>query len=206
MQRLRITAIAVVFAVLGLAGALWANVRLRIPEDIEPPYYTSGCGPSRFSDGTIFSVHDDEWAAIPFSRSPECVPVDFNLLDQFDIPAVFFCPLLVEGFTVWNDLSDPAPILEECHGLGAVPVWFVRWSELQTAMGDGELTILELASLDSLLVGTASLYQYQNHIHDVHQVSHLTVVAQGTLEDGRSFQLSAVEVGLELEEVRIDFE
>jgi hypothetical protein len=207
MKRRRIFVALGVLAALVLAGVVWADVRLSVPEDTEPPLYTSGAGPGLLPDGTIFALHNNEWAAIPFSRPPECVPVDFNLLDILDFSgAPFACPLLVEGFTVWKDLSDPGPSLEQYQGLGAVPVWFVRWSELEAATADGELTILELASLDSLRIGTASFFQWQNHIYGLHPVSHATLVASGTLADGGSFDLVVIEVGLELVMVRIEFE
>jgi hypothetical protein len=193
------------FAALLAAGAVWADVRLLIPKDIEPPFYTSGAGPNLLPDGSIFAVHDGQWAAIPFIRPPECVPLDFNLLETFD-PAALNCPLLVDGFTIWEDLSDPAPKSTQLDGLGEVPVWFVSWSEFQTATADGELTILELASLESLQIGSAEFYREQNHIFGVHPVSHLTIAARGSLEDGRTFQLQAVEVNWDLANVRIAFE
>ncbi|HZL87962.1 MAG TPA: hypothetical protein VFB96_06260 [Pirellulaceae bacterium] len=205
MKRRRILISLGVLTLTAIAGALWADVRLLIPVDIEPPFYTSGAGPSLAPDGSIFAVHDDQWAAIPFIRPPECVPPDFNLLTTFD-PAALDCPLLVDGFTIWKDLSDPAPKASQLDGLGEVPVWFVSWPELQTTMADGELTILELASMESLQVGSAEFYREQNHIFGVHPVSHLTIAAHGSLEDGRSFQLQAVEVDFELVNVQIALE
>ncbi len=203
MNRTRLAVSTVVLTGLFLALTASANERLLIPEDTAPPLYTAAGGaPNFLPDGSVFVIHDGQWAAIPFYRPPECVPLDFNLLEGFDLAALD-CPLLVEGFA---EFRDPGPILTELNGLGAVPVWFVRWSELQDATADDELTILELASLESLEIGSADFYHEQNHIFGIHPVSHLTVVARGTLEDGRSFALSAVEVALELVKVRIAFE
>jgi hypothetical protein len=183
-----------------------ANERVLIPEDVAPPLYTAAGGaPTFLPDGSVFVIHDDEWAAIPFYRPPECVPLDFNLLEGSD-PNALDCPLLVEGFAEFKDASDPGPILTELNGRGAIPVWFVRYGELTDAMADGELTILELLSLESLQIGSASFYHEQNHIFGLHEVSHLTVAALGMLEDGRLFQLQAVEVDLEIVIVRIAFE
>ncbi len=203
MRRHRIAVWLGVVTVLALAATAWANIRLRIPQDIQPPFYTTGAGPFFLPDGSIFVIHDDEWVAIPFWRPPACVPAGFNLLDLFD-PAATGCPILVEGFAIFRQPAPP-PISTEVQGLGAVPIWFVRRSEFQAATADEVLTIGELAALPSLRVGTASFYQEQNHIFGAHPVSHLTIVAHGTLAGGGSFDLLAIEVALELVQVRIVF-
>jgi hypothetical protein len=181
-----------------------ADIHLRVPEDVEPPVYTSAAGPAFQSNGSVFSVHDNEWVAIPFWRSTECVPADFNLLVQVDDPGAFGCQLLLEGFIrlqngTFNLMSW------EARGLGNVPVWFVSWPELQSAMADNVLTITELNAMTSLQRGNADLYQEQNHTFFGHQVSHLSLRASGILQDGRSFRLNATEVALGLIHVTIDF-
>ncbi len=203
MKRVPFTVSLIALAALVLAVAGFANERLLIPEDTAPPLYTSGGAPLFLPDGSVFAIHDGQCAAIPFYRPPECVPPDFNLLEGFDLGALD-CPLLVEGFGEFGE-SFPNPNSTELRGLGAVPVWFVRWDELQDAVDDGELTILELASLESLQIGSASFYQEQNHIFGTHQVSHLALVASGTLQDGSQFDLQVVEVALQLVYVRIAF-
>src|SRR5262245_23727008 len=190
-------------ALLTLAGSVWADIRLNIPEDISPSVYTSPNGPSPFLPGV---VQDGEWAAIPFYRPPECIPVDFNLMDWFDNSlAALDCPFLLEGFGIWPG-KDPIgfPQSTQLRGLGAVPVWFVRWSELQEAMADGVLTIGELASLPSLRTGIATTYEEQLHYLPPHHVSHSTMVAHGTLDDGGSFSFYAIEIQLEWQQVVID--
>src|SRR5262249_30561728 len=152
-----------VVAQLILVGGVWAEDRLSVPKDIAPSAYTSPDGLGPFLPGVI---QDGEWAAIPFYRPPECVPVDFNLLDWYDASlAALDCPFLLEGFIVLPDPTDTFPRSSELHGLGAVPIWFVKWSELQDAMAGGELTILDLALLPSLRIGTATMYQEQLHYY-----------------------------------------
>jgi hypothetical protein len=180
-----------VLAVLAGASDAGADEHLRFPRDIQPDFYHSG--------GPIGSLSDGEWVAIPFWRAPESIPAEFNLLDTFDPEAVDL-PLLVEGFLRW---TGEGPASWEARGRGAVPIWFVRAPDLQAATADGELTIGELASLDSLRVGTADFYQEQNHIYGLHQVSHYTLVSSGELSDGRSFKLLFVEVNLEFVRAKI---
>jgi hypothetical protein len=125
-----------------------AQIHLNIPEDSEPPIYAN--------IQHDFLPHTEDWAVVVFYRSPECVPPDFNLLDFIDPPAAFSCALQIQGHENWRSLDDPFPAKVLVHGTGAVPVWFVRWPELQAAVADDELTIGELAALPSLLIGSAS--------------------------------------------------
>lgn len=187
-----LVASAIVLA-LGVTSAA-ANVRL---DGIEMPAYARIAGPA--VDGGIEEVfHDDEWAAIPFYRPPECVRPDFNLLLFFDIPAVFGCnPLTVEMWTIWRNGPgiDDAPIQIRASGRGAVPVWFVSWGELEAAMADGSLMIGELVALPSLLAGTADFYSETIHPTQAANVPFLQFVARGALEDGRLFQVEATRSG-----------
>lgn len=70
-----------------------------------------------------------------------------------------------------------------------MPVWFVRWPELRDAVADGVLTITELDALPSHIAGLASFYTETLHPYGGAQVSKLTLVGTGTLEDGRSFRI-----------------
>ena len=187
-----------------LTHSVYADVHIKVPEQGEPPQYTSAAGPAFEIDGSITVIHDGEWAAIPFWRLPTCVPLDFNLLEQVDAPAAFGCQLLVEGFVrlqrgTFNIMSW------EARGVDDVPVWFVSWSQLQAAMADNVLTMTEINAMSSLVKGSANTYNEQNHTFANHQVSHLSMQARGTLEDGRTFRLSANEVALDLIYVDIDF-
>lgn len=160
-----------------------APIILRFPgEQPGPRYY------ALFGRG--FAPNDNGWAGIVFVRSPSCVPAGFNLLDWFDSPATAWaCELTVEGEAWWHDVSAPPPFQQHERGLGAVPVYFVRWSELQAAIADDVVTIGELEGLPSLLIGEASFLEHI--VHNTNQPTnhgHETLVARGVLEDGRSFE------------------
>ena len=138
---------------------------------------------------TDFIPHNEEWAAIVFYRDPACVPVGFNLLEFYDVPAAFGCPLTVAGFEIFeNGLPpiDPAPLFTNLRGLGHVPVWFVSWPDLQVQIADGVLTIADLESMNSLQRGDATFFAER-----LHPYKNYNVVAHGLLEDGRSFDYEA---------------
>lgn len=180
--------VALVMAALALGllpvGVATAKVRLAFPAEAPgPPYYARIS-----SDG---APQTEQWAAIVFYRDPRCVPSDFNLLQFFDIPRAFGCPLAVQGFEIWENGpgQDPAPIQVKSRGLGAVPVWFVSPAELAAAMADGVLTIGELSMLPSLQMGIADSFQEVLHPNQAAKHGKLTMTAFGTLSDGRAFQL-----------------
>jgi hypothetical protein len=177
-----------VTGVLLLAVVPTASANVRVEGEGENlPFY------ARLGREDIY--HTDDWAAIVFYRPSTCVPADFNLLDFFDIPRAFGCtPGTTDGFSIWKHGPglDPGPILVELHGLGAVPVWFVRWPALQGALADDNLTIAELASLQPL-IGSASAYHETLRPTEVLETE-IELNARGTLVDGRSFQLQATVV------------
>ncbi len=160
-----------------------AAVRIEIPEQGPgvPAY-------ARIQAGYV--IQDGTWAAIVFYRQPECVPQDFNLLQFFDPPRVFSCPLTIRGFEIWKNspTADLGPIQTQSRGLGAVPIWFVKWSELQTAIADGTLTVPELWTMPSLRIGSASFYQEGLRPLGSAQQSSLEIVAHGLLSNGTAFQ------------------
>jgi hypothetical protein len=177
----RLAAVAVMLAALAVSTPVHAQIHLRVPEDIQPPFYAA------LSRG--FLPHADDWAVVVFYRSPECIPADFNLLDFLDFSGrPFRCELHIEGRSTWVTLDDPYPAAQFFQGTGAVPIWFVRWSELQDAVGDDVLTIGELAALPSLTVGSASFFleSIRNDIRG-QRGGNEALVASGTLTDGRSF-------------------
>ncbi len=188
------------FALLLLSNAaistsvVQAAVRVEVGPELPGgiPAYARFGGPG---PGSEF-LHTEEWAAIVFYREPKCVPPDFNLLTMVDIPAVFRCPLTVAGFEIWENgppplSSDAAPLVTESHGLGAVPVWFVSWPELQEQIAGGVLTITDLASMASLQVGSADFFRETMQLQSASVATHLGIVAHGHLADGRSFQFEA---------------
>ncbi len=167
-----------------------AQVRTWIPdEDPGPPFYARV---ERSSVHTEIVPHTNEWAAVVFYRSPSCVPTTFNLMDLFDVPRAFSCDLTIDGFEIWKNGPPPidmAPMQARLDGLGAVPVWFVSWPELQAAVADDYLTIMELESLSSLRKGTATFFRETLHPTGGAQNPKLMINAHGILEDGQTFQL-----------------
>jgi hypothetical protein len=203
-----------------------ANVRVNIPEGNEPPFYARISGYEFIGSENIFRT--EEWAAIVFYREPECVPAGFNLLSFFDfsiwaLPPAERCPLTIEGFEIWKAFPPAgpvAPIQTKSWGLGAVPIWFVAWPEMQALLADRVLTIGELESATTLLKGHASIYDETLHppavgpLTDAAQVGHITIDASGVLENGRRFQFQAAVTGTDpdccfpdgkKQQVRIEF-
>jgi hypothetical protein len=195
-SRIRLLAILGVLVMTPIVGSAPASANVRIADDLVPAYARIAAGPVTGGVEEVF--HTDDWAVIPFYRPPECVPAGFNLLDFFDIPGAFFCgPQTVRTATIWRNGPgiDDAPIMAKSQGLGEMPVWFVTWPVLEVAIADGELTIGELESLPSLMVGTASFYTETLHPGQAAQVPLIVFVARGMLEDGRSFQAQATRSG-----------
>lgn len=197
MRLSRIAAACCALALLVVAGAAWAKVTRIVTEDGPPTYHDfQNLG---FIDGEVFAIHDEEWAVVVFWRPPEDIPAGHDLFNDID-PDVFDSEKLIKGFIMLDDNGDL--IMTEVHGLGEIRVWFVDWAGLQAAGSDGHLFIEELTALDPL-AGIATFFEERNHVAGVHQVSHLTTVARGTLEDGRKFDVEAVEHELEWVKVRI---
>ncbi len=159
-----------------------AEVRVEVPPATGIPAYAR----------TDIIPHNEEWAAIVFYRDPGCVPDSFNLLDLMDIPAALECPLTVAGFEIWKHgpAVDAGPVLAAWHGLGAVPVWFVSWPDLQEEIKDGFLTIEDLRGMNSLQKGEATFFEERLFPVEISNGNY-NVVAHGLLGDGRSFNYEA---------------
>lgn len=193
---IRLIGLLATLALLLGATAAPASANVRI-SPAETPFYAHIVG-AHLTGAGLQAYRTDEWAAIPFYRPPGCVPADFNLLDFFDVPRVFGCgPMTVEHSTVWSNgpETDPVPMHTRSLGLGAVPVWFVSWPELEAAVADDEMTIGELARLPSLMVGSASIYSETLNPSGGALVPRDVTVAIGALEDGRAFRLNSVSGG-----------
>lgn len=168
--------------------ATGAPVLRNFPGDDDGPPFYSEMSPN-------YLPHNDQMAALPFVRRTDCVPSDFNLLRVLDFtPApdgslrVFQCPLTIHGQDVWHDLADPFPYREHYEGNGAVPIWFVTWPELESALSDGSLTIAELRTLPSLVVGHADFYEESiSNSTQGERSPHSSTEARGRLTDGRAF-------------------
>jgi len=162
---------------------------VRMESNGEVPFY------ARFGENETFS--SGEWTVIVFYRPPDCIPADFNLNQFFHFPGetgpgAFACtPPTTTSVEYWanNPQTDPAPLIAEMTGRGAVPVWFISKSEMETAVADGIVTIGELAGLPSRLVGTAATYTELLHPSQSNAQSLIQFAAEGTTEDGRSFKV-----------------
>jgi hypothetical protein len=174
------------------------------------------------------SANDGPWVAIDFHRDPGCSAIQgFNLLLFVDFPNAFACPLTVDVKEWWiaEDLvvaggpwqSPPgsasfrAPSQARWLGKGALPIYFVNQGELLAAMGDGVLTVSELESLPSLIIGHATKYQFiqlnsgRVNSHPTMRDGHTQTVAHGLLEDGREFLFHRTTEGNEITSLKIDF-
>lgn len=166
-----------------------AKEPVRIEANGEVPFY------ARFGENETFS--DGEWTVIVFYRSPDCIPAEFNLNQFFhfpgnDGPGAFACaPPTTTSIEYWANgpQTDPAPLIAEMTGRGAVPVWFIAQAEVEAAMADGVVTIGELAALPSLLKGEAATYTELLHPGQSNPQSLIQFKAEGTLDDGRSFMV-----------------
>ncbi len=182
-KRLSVALFVTVIVVMILASLSFASVRTTVTPSNFAPIYTDWYG-------------NDEWVAFIFYRSPEQVPVAFNLLDFYDIPAAFGSPLTVEGFAIYKHADDLSPLQAEMHGLGAVPIWFVSRNEYNAAKADGFLTIGELQTLPSLIKGSAQFYKETLHPEGPSvRVPLKDIVATGALENGSNFSLKIIWVG-----------
>ncbi len=162
---------------------------VRIEANGEVPFY------ARFGENETFS--NGEWTVIVFYRSPDCIPAEFNLNQFFhfpgnDGPGAFACtPPTTTSIEYWANgpQTDPAPLIAEMMGRGAVPVWFIAQTEIEAALADGVVTIGELAVLPSLLKGEAATYTELLHPGQSNPQPLIQFKAEGMLEDGRSFMV-----------------
>ncbi len=156
----------------------------------EVPFY------ARFGENETFG--DEEVVAIVFYRPPECIPAEFNLMQFFHFPdenspGAFACaPPTTTGTETWQNgpETDPAPLVAELSGRGAVPVWFFDREELFAAMADGQVTIGDLTEMPSRRVGTAVTYAELLHPSQSNAQPLIQFTAEGTLEEGGAFAVS----------------
>jgi hypothetical protein len=179
-----------------IAGAQAGNIRTDGVADTLPYY-------SRLEANEIF--HDDQWTVIVFYRPAASVPADFNLLELWDEGALTGESMTVDGFIIWEELRTQ-PLLINLHGLGAVPVWFVSWNEMQAAATDGILTIGELAGLSSLKTGVAFNYQEMLQPNSPDRLGTIEYNAKGKLDDGTPFRVHALWAGTHDLNINIELE
>lgn len=168
-----------------------ASEPVRIEANGDVPFY------ARFGENETFS--DGEWVAVVFYRPPECIPAEFNLNGFFDFPGesgpgAFACaPPTTTSVELWANGpdTDPAPLVSEMTGRGAVPVWFFAAADVEAAQADGVVSIGELAGISSRRVGSASTYTELLHPSQSNAQPLIQFNAVGTLEDGAPFVVDA---------------
>jgi hypothetical protein len=225
MQRVKTLALIMTFA-LALGAPISAVGGPSGPVTLITPLET----PGQFSYAFVASgdlATDDGWVAIDFHRDPGCSELaGFNLLVFVD-PNALDCPLtvqmkewwypqdLVTAGGPWGSLPGEStfrtPVHAQWRGMGAVPVYFVLETEFLEAIEDGVLTVSELESLPSLLIGSATEYQFLQinsgrvNASLTRRPGHTVTVAHGVLEDGRSFQFNLITRDNRITSIGIEF-
>jgi len=178
------------FACIAMAGVAQAELRLEIPGQTSgPPFY------ARIEFASVDPAlvpNNGEWAAVVLYRQLSCVPATFNLLQVFDVPRAFSCPLNdMGGYEVYQNAPgvDPAPIWSRLIGRSNVPVLFVRHTEFVAAAADGVLTLPELRALPSAKMGSASQYSELLRPSQSNVAPLLHITAQGRFADESGFRL-----------------
>ncbi|MBT8053814.1 MAG: hypothetical protein HKN57_08320 [Xanthomonadales bacterium] len=141
--------------------------------------------------------NNKRWAAIVFYRDPACVPQDFDLGQFFHFPGprglgALGCPLLVEGHEIWQNgpETDLAPIyVRTRNAVPNLPIWFVAWNELKPILASGQVFIGDIAGLPSLVRGSADWYEEALYPNGAAETPGITLLSEGTLEDGGKFKL-----------------
>jgi hypothetical protein len=173
------------------AHSVSANDRVTFPAGVSedggfPGYAQLGYDPLIQA---VFIINDGEWAAIPFYRDPACVPADFNLVVQVDVPRAFGCVSTVEGYLIFPTSPDVTAF--HFHAQGPVEgfplptVYFVKYAELLAAIEDGVLSIGELQALPSVKTGRATFFQDNSGAtiaDESYQHFHANFRAEGILE------------------------
>jgi len=173
-----------------VCGVARAELRLEIPtQTFGPPFY------ARIEFASVDPAlvpNNGEWAAVVLYRQLNCIPDTFNLLQVFDAPRAFSCPLNdIGGYEVWTNAPgvDPAPAWSRLIGRSSVPVLFVRHTEFVAAVADGVLTLPELRALPSARMGNASQYNELLRPSQSNATPLLHITAQGRFADNSGFRL-----------------
>jgi hypothetical protein len=183
---------------LAMANTVAGNKRVLFPEeDPGAPLYlraTSLLNQFFVSDG---------WLVIPFYRNPDCVRSDFNILQLFDVPQAFSCPLTVQGHYIIekNAPLGTLPIIVQSTS-SAMPFWFVRWDEFSLAAADGVVTMPELRGMNPLKGVAAKFTETLRPRMDNHLVQ---INASGALMDGRLFTFHVTHLGDQTKSLQLSF-
>ena len=144
-----------------------------------------------------------------------------------DFPNALACPLTVDVKEWWTASnlavaggpwqSPPGlpnfrtPSQARWLGKGSGADLLRQPNGLLDAIGDGVLTVSELESLPSLMIGYATGYQYvqlnsgRRSSFPTMRNGHSQTVAHGVLKDGRSFQFHRNTVANEITSFKVDF-
>jgi hypothetical protein len=168
-----------------------AELRLEIPtETFGPPFYARLEFPHVDPD---LIPNNGQWAALVMYRHSDCIPDDFNLLEIFDVPAAFDCPLNnFVGYEVYENAPgvDPAPIRSRLTAAGSVPVWFVHLADFEQAASDGVITIADFEAMPSLRIASADFYDELLRPSQSNPAGFIHITARGSFENGDQFRLT----------------
>jgi hypothetical protein len=163
-----------------------AAERLLVPEQMDLPWYVLGLG----------HTEDFAWLGSVFYRPLETAPGDIAVNDLVYVDSEAY-PLRVEGFGVVNegDFYPLNAVLRNRPG-EVVEICFCSAQDTAKALkNDGRVTVKELRTMHSLMVGYADFYLEVNQPLDPGdrgQGFSRDVIAMGELEDGRPFYLRSV--------------
>jgi hypothetical protein len=170
---------------LGLCAGAFAAERTAVPPDPYAPVWVRAMGDP--------AANVVVWI---FYRAPENVPVDFNLLDLFDVNDrdgngildPWDCPFLMQGHQLFQEGVIMKASLQE---IDEVPVWFTSFDEaIEVLMTTGTITIEQLEQMTSLVKGAATFYHEELHPSGgAMPVVKYNYGAKGSLENGRSFSV-----------------
>jgi hypothetical protein len=103
------------------------------------------------------------------------------------------------GHAILKDPGDFIPVQAVLKGLGAVPVWFVKLSEVQPILAGNKLTTTQLLACPSLRKGVATQYSEVDLFGMFRPQGEgngsIEVVANGSLDNGGSFELEWRDMG-----------
>lgn len=169
-----------------IVGVASAADRLRVPDDMDLPFYVVGLGHT-----------DDGWVGTVFYRSLDDAPDDITV-NQFVAVDPDDYPLNVEGFLVWV-LGEYAPMVMKLANQPGqvVEIAFTSAEDYLPAM-EGGTTVKEIKEMPSLIVGYADCFLEVQQPADRSVPGkgfHHGTIASGVLEDGRPFQVYSVYTG-----------
>ncbi|HYW30867.1 MAG TPA: hypothetical protein VE869_05115 [Gemmatimonas sp.] len=143
------------------------------------------------------TLESSGYVVIPFYRSPDAVPDDFNLLSFFHFPGAggpgaFVTPLLMDGFLLIEADAPLGTFPKQAVLRGTdTPIWFVPAAAFHAATTDGVLTMPELRTL-APLYGIA--HRFHETLHPRDGEHKIIIQADGSFPDGRSFSFNLADI------------